>query len=208
MPTDAWTDERMMCHPHSTPQGIVAVRRQKIPVRYALCSSLTVLSLQQVLCFVGRNASSKTLYSDRRKSGVEASETNENMSSLPPALDFPAMETAIVAKWKEEDTFHTQDALSLERGDKVRILLIYLQWWSSAFLDSHQTRLLACRHIWCSALFLSAIFRSRPFSRPPLVRHVPRNSHFTMVLPLPRDCRITVTFWRVPSRIPSPVTRP
>jgi hypothetical protein len=52
---------------------------------------------------------------------VEASETNENMSSLPPALDFPAMETAIVAKWKEEDTFHTQDALSLERGDKVRI---------------------------------------------------------------------------------------
>ena len=41
------------------------------------------------------------------------------MSSLPPALDFAAMESEIVAKWKEEDAFATQDKLSLERGDKV-----------------------------------------------------------------------------------------
>eukprot|EP00977_Amphora_coffeiformis_P029408 scaffold40463_cov206-Amphora_coffeaeformis.AAC.5 len=40
------------------------------------------------------------------------------MSSLPPALDFPGMETEMVAKWKEEETFATQDKLSLERGDK------------------------------------------------------------------------------------------
>jgi len=43
------------------------------------------------------------------------------MSSLPPALDFPGMEMEIVAKWKEKETFPTQDKLSLERGDKVRL---------------------------------------------------------------------------------------
>ena len=43
------------------------------------------------------------------------------MSSLPPALDFAAMENDIVAKWKEEETFYTQDKLSLERGDKVSL---------------------------------------------------------------------------------------
>ncbi|KAL7565166.1 hypothetical protein ACA910_003356 [Epithemia clementina (nom. ined.)] len=40
------------------------------------------------------------------------------MSSLPPALDFPAMEEEIVEKWKREDTFRTQNQLSLDRGDK------------------------------------------------------------------------------------------
>jgi hypothetical protein len=42
------------------------------------------------------------------------------MSSLPPALDFIAMEEEICLKWKTEDSFKMQDKLSLERGDKVR----------------------------------------------------------------------------------------
>ena len=44
------------------------------------------------------------------------------MSSLPPALDFAAMEQDIVSKWQKEESFATQDRLSLERGDKVRAL--------------------------------------------------------------------------------------
>lgn len=47
------------------------------------------------------------------------------MSSLPPALDFPGMEEDICAKWKEQDTFKTQDRLSLERGDEVRYGIRY-----------------------------------------------------------------------------------
>jgi hypothetical protein len=41
------------------------------------------------------------------------------MSSLPPALDFPATEEAICAQWKKDDTFKNQDQLAKERGDKV-----------------------------------------------------------------------------------------
>jgi isoleucyl-tRNA synthetase len=41
------------------------------------------------------------------------------MSSLPPALDFAAMEMDIVSKWKQEESFATQDRLSLERDEKV-----------------------------------------------------------------------------------------
>eukprot|EP00586_Coscinodiscus_wailesii_P002114 CAMPEP_0172483452 /NCGR_PEP_ID=MMETSP1066-20121228/10478_1 /TAXON_ID=671091 /ORGANISM="Coscinodiscus wailesii, Strain CCMP2513" /LENGTH=1157 /DNA_ID=CAMNT_0013247349 /DNA_START=273 /DNA_END=3746 /DNA_ORIENTATION=- len=40
------------------------------------------------------------------------------MSNLPPALDFAKTEEEICAKWKKEDTFHTQNRLSKERGDK------------------------------------------------------------------------------------------
>jgi len=43
------------------------------------------------------------------------------MSSLPPTLDFAAAEEEICAKWKDEDTFLTQDKLSLDRGDEVRV---------------------------------------------------------------------------------------
>ena len=42
------------------------------------------------------------------------------MASLPPALNFPETEEEICKKWKDEDTFRTQDRLSLERGDEVR----------------------------------------------------------------------------------------
>lgn len=42
------------------------------------------------------------------------------MSSLPPALDFPATEEQICEKWKTDKVFKTQDKLSLERGDEVR----------------------------------------------------------------------------------------
>ena len=48
-----------------------------------------------------------------------------SMPSLPPALDFPGMEEDICAKWKEQDTFKTQDRLSLERGDEVRYVIRY-----------------------------------------------------------------------------------
>ena len=30
------------------------------------------------------------------------------------------MEEEMVQKWKDEDTFHTQNKLSLDRGDEVR----------------------------------------------------------------------------------------
>ena len=41
------------------------------------------------------------------------------MSNLPPALDFAKTEEEICATWAEENTFKNQDALSLDRGDKV-----------------------------------------------------------------------------------------
>jgi len=40
------------------------------------------------------------------------------MSSLPPALNFAKAEEEICKKWAEEETFKTQDKLSLERGDE------------------------------------------------------------------------------------------
>eukprot|EP00980_Cylindrotheca_fusiformis_P008117 scaffold1727_cov133-Cylindrotheca_fusiformis.AAC.20 len=40
------------------------------------------------------------------------------MSSLPPALNFSETEEGIVKKWKEENSFHLQNELSLERGDE------------------------------------------------------------------------------------------
>jgi hypothetical protein len=41
------------------------------------------------------------------------------MTSLPANLDFPAMESKICDEWKENDTFQTQNKLSLERNDEV-----------------------------------------------------------------------------------------
>ena len=41
------------------------------------------------------------------------------MSALPPALDFAAAEEEICKKWADEETFKTQDKLSVERGDEV-----------------------------------------------------------------------------------------
>ena len=40
------------------------------------------------------------------------------MSNLPPTLNFSKVEEDICAKWEKEETFQTQDKLSLERGDK------------------------------------------------------------------------------------------
>lgn len=48
------------------------------------------------------------------------------MANLPPALDFAKTEEEICEKWAKENTFKTQDALSLERGDEVRIICIEL----------------------------------------------------------------------------------
>ncbi|GKY90391.1 hypothetical protein MPSEU_000013100 [Mayamaea pseudoterrestris] len=41
------------------------------------------------------------------------------MSSLPPALDFPGMETEICEQWKKEETFKTQDKLAKDRNDET-----------------------------------------------------------------------------------------
>jgi isoleucyl-tRNA synthetase len=43
------------------------------------------------------------------------------MSSLPPAPDFSAAEEETCAQWAKEETFKTQDKLSVERGDEVSI---------------------------------------------------------------------------------------
>ena len=43
------------------------------------------------------------------------------MSSLPPALNFAETEEGIVKKWKDENSFHRQNELSLERGDEVGV---------------------------------------------------------------------------------------
>lgn len=41
------------------------------------------------------------------------------MASLPPTLDFSKMEESICDKWEKEESFKTQDKLSMERGDEV-----------------------------------------------------------------------------------------
>lgn len=57
------------------------------------------------------------------------------MSNLPPAIDFAKTEEEICSKWAEEGTFKKQDALSLERGDKVRLRGV--RSGTSVLLDSH-----------------------------------------------------------------------
>jgi hypothetical protein len=47
------------------------------------------------------------------------------MSSLPPTLDFAAAEEEICKKWSEEETFKTQDKLS------VAVLASYLEGFNS-----------------------------------------------------------------------------
>ena len=42
------------------------------------------------------------------------------MASLPPAMNFAEMEEEICENWKKDETFKTQDKLSIERGDEVR----------------------------------------------------------------------------------------
>ena len=41
------------------------------------------------------------------------------MSTLSANIDFSKAEEEICQKWKEEDTFKTQNRLSQERGDEV-----------------------------------------------------------------------------------------
>jgi hypothetical protein len=38
-------------------------------------------------------------------------------------ISFPAVEEEILLKWKNENTFATQNKLSQERGDKVRLVM-------------------------------------------------------------------------------------
>ncbi len=46
------------------------------------------------------------------------------MASLPPALDFAKMEEGICEKWAAEDSFQTQNKLSIERGDEVSVCAV------------------------------------------------------------------------------------
>ncbi len=41
------------------------------------------------------------------------------MSSLAGNIDFAKTEEEVCVKWKEENTFRTQDRLSKDRGDEV-----------------------------------------------------------------------------------------
>jgi isoleucyl-tRNA synthetase len=43
------------------------------------------------------------------------------MAELPPNLNFAATEEEICARWAKEGTFKTQDLLSQERGDEVKL---------------------------------------------------------------------------------------
>lgn len=58
---------------------------------------------------------------------VQNNSIEKMSSSLPPALDFAAAEEEICAKWAKEETFKTQDKLSLERGDEVSSLMAAIQ---------------------------------------------------------------------------------
>ena len=48
------------------------------------------------------------------------------MSFLAPALDFAKAEEEVCDKWAKEDTFKTQNKLSEERGDEVRLQTLYV----------------------------------------------------------------------------------
>ena len=50
------------------------------------------------------------------------------MSSLPPTFNFAETEVEICKKWAAENTFKTQDKLSLERGDEVSLYLFLFLW--------------------------------------------------------------------------------
>jgi len=58
------------------------------------------------------------------------------MSALPPAMNFAAQEEEICKKWKEEDSFHQQDKLSLERGDAVGAVEFCSTIWRVSFLTT------------------------------------------------------------------------
>ena len=64
------------------------------------------------------------------------------MSALPPTLDFAAAEEEICAKWKEEDTFLTQDKLSLDRGDEVRLKFSKKKFCIFYFRNVHHDNIL------------------------------------------------------------------
>ena len=44
------------------------------------------------------------------------------MSALAGNIDFAKAEEEVCKKWKDENTFRTQNRLSEERGDEVRIV--------------------------------------------------------------------------------------
>ena len=73
------------------------------------------------------------------------------MASLPPNLNFAATEEEICARWAKEGTFKTQDRLSQERGDEVRL---------ASCAAIHALR----RNIECLHVSLLLHFRSLPFT--------------------------------------------
>ena len=59
------------------------------------------------------------------KKVIETIKKKVTMSSLPGNFEFAKAEEEICAKWKEESTFKTQNRLSEERGDEVRLRVWY-----------------------------------------------------------------------------------
>lgn len=124
------------------------------------------------------------------------------MSSLPPALNFSETEEEIVKKWKEENSFHRQNELSLERGDEVG--------FSPLGLVSLFIKTLCANFI----LFLNYVNSINHYVVSRSILHIIsssfsyRSTHFTMVLHSQLDCLTMDTFWQEPSRTPSLVTLP
>ena len=130
--------------------------------------------------------------------------TTHPMTALPPALDFPAMELEILAKWKEEETFQTQDKLSLDRGDQVRCnspfqFIIHSNHTNSSFtqINSHHTHIIQTGiHLlrWPSLRHRPPALRTHPRRHHQGHRHSLRRPHRTPRLPsgrlgLPRTAR-------------------
>jgi hypothetical protein len=94
-----------------------------------------------------------------------------NSAASTSTISFPAVEEDILLKWKNENTFATQNKLSQERGDKVRPRM-------RVSGTVHNGVSVSCGD---SDLLLSA----------PMARSL----RFMMVPPLLPVCLTTVTFW-------------
>ncbi len=66
------------------------------------------------------------------------------MSSFPSKLDFPKAEEEVCEKWKNEDTFKTQNRLSEDRGDEVRI---NTEEYGDIHTRTHTHLMYACMHV-------------------------------------------------------------
>lgn len=59
------------------------------------------------------------LYPKKTLSNQSTTSNINDMSSLPPTMNFADVEVDICKKWQADDTFRLQNKLSEERGDEV-----------------------------------------------------------------------------------------